>query len=223
MPSLIETKNYIISEPARPKACIIWLHGLGASGHDLAEGVWPSMPDEVKNQYRAIFPHASSSPVTINGGMSMPAWYDIYSVENIDREDDVGLEKSVAIINDLIHKQFQDNRVANNIVIAGFSQGGGVAIHAGLNCTKKLAAIMLCSSYVPLQDELLKAKNRLNYQTPIFFMHGKTDFVVPCELLQRGYDFLSANGFKNYLELYEQGHCFSHLQLQSIAQNLMES
>ncbi|MBT4884745.1 MAG: carboxylesterase [Legionellales bacterium] len=220
MPSLIETKNYIISEPARPRACIIWLHGLGASGHDLAEGVWPYMPDDIKNQYRAIFPHASSSPVTINGGISMPAWYDIFSLENVDREDGVGLEKSVVIINDLIQEQSQDDRVANNIVIAGFSQGGGVAIHAGLNCTKKLAAIMLCSSYVPLQDELLKAKNRLNYQTPIFFMHGRDDLVVPCELMQRGYDFLRANGLKVSLEMYNHGHVLSEPQLKEIAHKL---
>ena len=160
--------------PAKP-ASVIWMHGLGADGHDFEPIVdeldLPSRP------VRFVFPHAPRRPVTINGGMLMRAWYDI-SDAAIRREDASGVRQSQAIVEQLIAGEVARGVASTDIVLAGFSQGGAIALQTALRHPARLAGVMALSTYLPLADTLAAEASAANRDLPIFMAHGKHDPVV---------------------------------------------
>lgn len=167
-----------------PTHSVIWLHGLGADGNDFA----PIVPELVSPQWpalRFVFPHAPVRPVTINGGMPMRAWYDILGFDLLSRQDATGMRVSVEAVEALIAREHERGVPGERIVLAGFSQGGAIALAAGLRHAQRLAGIVALSTYLPLADTLAAERSPANAQVPIFWGHGTMDPVVA---LQRGLD-----------------------------------
>ncbi len=161
-----------------PSHSIIWLHGLGADGNDFVPVVEQlGLPNL---GIRFIFPHAPMMPVTINGGFVMRAWYDILDAGLARREEDErGLRASQARINTLLDREAGRGIPASRVVIAGFSQGGAIALQTGLRYPRRLAGIMVLSGYLPLMSKLLQERSAVNQATPVFMGHGTLDNVVP--------------------------------------------
>ncbi len=169
---------------ANPTHSVIWLHGLGADGHDFAPIV-PQLVAPTWPALRFVFPHAPVRPVTINNGMSMRAWYDIAAFDLNARQDEAGMRTSVASVEKLIARENARGVPSERIVLAGFSQGGAIALAAGLLHTKKLAGVVALSTYLPMHAVLTAERHSANASTPIFWGHGLADPVV---VLQRGLD-----------------------------------
>ena len=158
-----------------PAASVIWLHGLGADGYDF-EPIVPELqlPDI---PIRFVFPHAPMQPVTINAGMVMRAWYDV-SDTAIRREDEAGVRGSQALLEGLIAREKQRGSGAGRIVVAGFSQGGAIALQTGLRHAERLAGVMALSCYLPIADKLAEEAHPANRGVPVFMGHGTQDPVV---------------------------------------------
>ena len=164
---------------------VIWLHGLGADGHDFAALV----PMLGLPGLRFVFPHAPHMPVTINGGWVMRAWYDIRTLEEgPDREDQVGMARTAASVAALIAEEITAGTPAERIVLAGFSQGAAMALHVGLRQAETLAGILILSGYVVAPERLLGEAHAANLQTPMLFCHGRHDPVVPPHRGRQAYD-----------------------------------
>ena len=161
----------------QPTAAVIWLHGLGADGHDFASLV-PELDLSGCPPIRFIFPHAPSMPVTVNGGYVMPAWYDILGPNLISQQDAAGIQASERAIVALIAHEVARGIPAEHIVLAGFSQGCAMALHTGLRLPHRLAGIMALSGYLPLVDRLAAERHAANARTPVFMAHGTQDPVV---------------------------------------------
>jgi phospholipase/carboxylesterase len=166
-----------IESAAQPTAAVIWLHGLGADGNDFAALV-PQLDLRACPPIRFVFPHAPSMPVSINGGYVMPAWYDIRGTDLLSRQDTAGIRKSEQEIVALIEHETSRGIAAQNIVLAGFSQGGAMVLHTGLRFPQRLAGILALSSYLPLADTFAAERHAANARTPIFMGHGSMDPVV---------------------------------------------
>ena len=171
-----------IESAPQPTAAVIWLHGLGADGHDFASLV-PELDLSGCPPIRFVFPHAPSMPVTVNGGYVMPAWYDILGPNLISQQDAAGIQASERAIVALIAHEVARGIPAEHIVLAGFSQGCAMALHTGLRLPHRLAGIMALSGYLPLVDRLAAERHPANAQTPVFMAHGTQDPVV---VLARG-------------------------------------
>jgi phospholipase/carboxylesterase len=173
---LLETVE--IDPKKEPSASVIWLHGLGADGHDF-EPVVPmlDLPDSLP--LRFVFPHAPVRPVTINMGMRMRAWYDIVDMRVERKVDRQNLLESADRLRDLIEAEKRRGFTADRILLAGFSQGGAVALHAGLRYPETLAGIVALSTYMPTADTLESEASDANRQIPIFVAHGTNDQTVP--------------------------------------------
>ena len=171
----------VISEPKKThKASIIWLHGLGADGHDFEPIVSElGLSDELG--IRFVFPHAPIRPITINGGMSMRAWYDVRSPNLREMEDAQSIKASSNLINQYIQSEIDSGINANKIIIAGFSQGGAIALHTGLRYPAKLAGLIALSTYLPLPDQLAEEASNENKGIPIIMGHGISDPIIPIE------------------------------------------
>src|SRR5579884_4170477 len=151
---VLESEQAVRLEPAQPaRAAVIWLHRLGAHGHDFVP-ILPELNLPPELSVRFVFPHALVRPVTINGGMRMRAWYEIYSLTRGDRQDEAGIRASAAIAQGFIEEQVSAGIARNRIVLAGFSQGGAIALHTGLRQTAALAGILALSTYLPIHDRL---------------------------------------------------------------------
>lgn len=183
----IELDCVEINPTNEASAAIIWLHGLGADGHDFVPIVH-ELNLSNKQSIRFVFPHAQVRPVTINNGYVMPAWFDILSLDRIDNADKEGIDKSVAQINQLIEREL-DRGIANEkILLAGFSQGGVIAVHAAAKFPKKLAGIIALSTYLPFHETIAEAIIDDNRSLPIFMAHGVLDPVVPMQLGRMSHD-----------------------------------
>jgi phospholipase/carboxylesterase len=168
----------------QPEAAVIWLHGLGADGHDFEPIVQElQMPD--RPAVRFLFPHAPLMPVTINNGFVMRAWFDIYSFDIGSRVDEEGIRASGRMLEGWIEGQKQQGIDSRKIVLAGFSQGGAIALHTGLRYPEPLAGIMGLSTFMPLAETLPQEASEANRQTPIFLAHGDRDPVLVPELAYR--------------------------------------
>lgn len=182
---------------------IIWLHGLGADGHDFE----PIVAELTLSQkVRFIFPHAPVMPVTINNGMSMPAWYDIAAAQIDQRQDEAGIRQSAWLIIDLIEREIQRGIDSRHIILAGFSQGGAIALHTGLRYEKPLAGIMGLSTYLPLADSVEAEIHPGNKNTAIFLAHGKHDPIIPYQLAVETNVTLNRLGYETTLRQYEMEH-----------------
>ena len=169
---------------AHPAWSIIWLHGLGADGNDFAPIV-PELASPPWPAVRFVFPHAPVQPVTINGGMAMRAWYDIYGFDLMAQQDEAGIRASIKHLDALIAREHERGIPSERILLAGFSQGGAIALAGGLRYPEKLAGIIALSTYLPLAPLLAAERSAANADIPIFWGHGTVDPVV---ILQRGTD-----------------------------------
>jgi phospholipase/carboxylesterase len=188
------------------QAVLIWLHGLGADGHDfvpVAEQLRLPLP------VRFVFPHAPVRPVTINGGVRMRAWYDLLALGPGGVEDRAGLTASAEAVGDLIDAQRLRGAPAARIFLAGFSQGGALALHAGLRRTEPLAGILVLSAYLPLADAVPAERARAAANTPIWMGHGVDDPVIPLGLAERSRELLTSLGYDLEWHRYPIGHSVS--------------
>ena len=181
-----------------PVGSVIWLHGLGADGHDF-EPIVPELRLPASLSLRFVFPHAPVRPVTINAGTSMRAWYDILTLDRGGPTDDAGVRDSAAILDGLIERELSRGVAANKIVVAGFSQGGAIALHTGLRSKQKLAGLMVLSAYLPMNesfvDDVANSADGGHRDLPIFMAHGSLDPMLPMALGRETADLLIANGF----------------------------
>lgn len=198
----IETADQIVLEPAEPaQAAVIWLHGLGADGNDFV----PIVPELTLNQpVRFIFPNAPERAVTINGGMQMRAWYDIDPQAPLAGTDDI--RASAARLNSLVEQQLATGISANRIIVAGFSQGGVIALHHGLRSTRGLAGIMALSTYVHDHEHLVDELTLDSLNTPIFMAHGIQDPMIPITRAITGREALLALNYQVEWQEYQMGH-----------------
>jgi phospholipase/carboxylesterase len=167
-----------INPDKKPQSCVIWLHGLGADGHDF-EPIVPELRLPPDLAVRFVFPHAPERAVTINFGMKMRAWFDITDTEDIGRVklDEFGV--SVNQVRDLIQREITSGLPAERIVLAGFSQGGAIALHTGLFYEKRLAGILALSTFLPTAETVESKAPSANKTTPIMMAHGQFDPLVP--------------------------------------------
>lgn len=193
-------------EPASTAtASVIWLHGLGADGNDFVPII-----DELNlgadHGVRFVFPNARTRPVTVNNGMPMRAWYDIKGMAIADKQDSEGIQASANEIETLIAREVERGVASDRIVLAGFSQGGAIALHAGVRHGKRLAGIMALSTYLPLADKLAAQASEANRDVPIFMAHGNVDPVVPVKLGQTSRERLEAAGYPVVWHEYPMQH-----------------
>ena len=182
---------------------VIWLHGLGADGHDF-EPIVNELT--LTHNIRFIFPHAPSIAVSINNGMVMPAWYDI-RLPQIDKGQDAeGIKKSQQSVLALIEREIERGVNNENIILAGFSQGGAIALHTALRYEMPIAGVMALSTYLPLADTVEKEINEQNKNTPVLIAHGTLDPVVPYQLAIDTQTTLNQLGFLTELKKYEMEH-----------------
>jgi len=197
-----------------PAYCVIWLHGLGADGNDFAPIV-PALKLPQQPAVRFIFPHAPAIPVTVNGGMVMPAWYDIFEMQ-IDRRVDVdGLMASVASISAFVDREIGRGMEEQNIVMAGFSQGGAVAYHVALNRDNPLCGLLAMSTYCAACDRL-HTHTKLT-GLPIEVHHGLYDPVVPERLGKEACAFLEEHGYAPVYRTYPMEHQVCAQQIDDIS------
>ncbi|MEM7430807.1 MAG: alpha/beta fold hydrolase [Pseudomonadota bacterium] len=199
-----------------PTASVIWLHGLGADGHDFEPIVPELRLDE--RAIRFLFPHAPMRPVTINGGMSMRAWYDILTLDRGGPQDEQGTRDSAAILDGLIDREIERGVAANKIVVAGFSQGGAIALHGGLRSQHPLAGLIALSTYLPMADvfvdEVANADGRR--ELPIFMAHGTFDPVLPMSMGQESYELLTEQGYNVEWHDYPMAHAVNPHEIADI-------
>ena len=198
MPELLDAIE--IETVKNPTASVIWLHGLGADGNDFA----PIVPELrlPKAGIRFVFPHAPVRPVTINAGMRMRAWYDIADGAN-RREDERGVRASQVLIEALIAREKERGTKAGRLVLAGFSQGGAIALHAGLRDPERNAGIMALSAYVPVGEKLSAERSTANRDVPIFMGHGSDDPIIPLVRAEQSRNLLKSLGYP--VEWHEYG------------------
>lgn len=161
-----------------PQWSVLWLHGLGADGHDFA----PLVPEVVRPGWpalRFVFPHAPVRPVTINNGMAMRAWYDIKGMQIADKQDEPGIRASIAQLDELIAREAGSGIPSQRVLLAGFSQGGAIVLAGGVRHAAKLAGIIALSTYLPLAEKTAAERSDANKGLPIFMGHGSIDNVVP--------------------------------------------
>jgi len=193
---------------------VIWLHGLGADGHDFTDIVPQlNLPDDLP--IRFTFPHAPVRPVVINANMRMHAWFDVYSLENLEKEDEVGILETQCAVIDLIEQEVSAGIPSDRIVLAGFSQGGAIALHSGLRYEKSLAGIIGLSTYLPLEKKLSHEASNANKQTPILIAHGRFDPVLPIILGQKTYELLKQLDYPIEWHEYPMEHqvCFEEIKM----------
>ena len=196
-----------------PVGSVIWLHGLGADGHDF-EPIVPELRLPAELPLRFVFPHAPVRPVTINGGMAMRAWYDILSFDTSGRADAEGVRESTALLEALIEREQQRGVAPDKIVIAGFSQGGAIAINAALHSTEKLAGLMALSTYIALPGEI--AASAGNRDLPVFMAHGTFDPVLPMQWGRASADQLKAMGYDVEWHDYPMAHAVCPAEITDI-------
>jgi phospholipase/carboxylesterase len=203
MPEVLPSEEHVTG-PA-PQHAIVWLHGLGADGHDFE----PLVPQLVRPGWpalRFVFPHAPVRPISLNGGLPMRAWYDVAGFDLAQKQDAAGIRASIVEVGKLIQREVERGVPARNIVLTGFSQGGAIALAAGLRMTDTLAAIVALSTYLPLADETANERSAANAATPIFMGHGAFDPVVPRYLGERSRDQLRAWGYAVDWHGYPMAH-----------------
>jgi phospholipase/carboxylesterase len=192
-----------------PQASVIWLHGLGADGHDF-EPIVPELGLSPDDGIRFVFPHAPVRPVTINGGMTMRAWYDIRTFDRDGPQDEAGIRESALLLERLIERERQRGSDYQRIVVAGFSQGGAIALHTVLRFPQRLAGLMALSTWLPLaqsfREEVTENVDAALRKLPIFMAHGSFDPVLPIEFGKTTRAALQSAGFNVEWHEYPMGH-----------------
>jgi phospholipase/carboxylesterase len=202
---------------ANPTAAVIWLHGLGADGHDF-EPIVPQLVRPGERALRFVFPHAPIRPVTLNGGYAMRAWYDLVSLERHGPEDENGIRTSQTTVETLIRRENARGIPTGRIVLAGFSQGGAMALFAGTRYPEKIAGIMGLSCYLLLAGRFAAERDAANRETPIFLAHGTQDPIVAPLLGEQARAALEAAGHPVEWHAYAMPHSVCPQEVTDIAQ-----
>ena len=210
-----------INPVGKARACIIWLHGLGADGHDF-EVLIPQLGLVDTLGVRVVLPHAPRLAVTINGGMVMPAWYDILAPDFSRGQDDAGIRRSEQQLRALIQREIDAGIPAGNILLAGFSQGGAIVLHTGLRYPQPLAGILALSTYLPLADLLATEQVAANHSIPIMLAHGTQDPVVPLSLAENSRERLLQQGYEVDWYSYPMQHALCPEELGDIRNWLLQ-
>ncbi|HEX3912806.1 MAG TPA: alpha/beta fold hydrolase [Steroidobacteraceae bacterium] len=204
----------------QPDAAIIWLHGLGADGHDF-EPIVPELVAPGTRAWRFVFPNAPTRPVTINGGMRMRAWYDIVGLDRKAAEDVEGFRSADAQVRELIAREIARGIPAARIVLAGFSQGGAVSLHTVPRLPEKLAGVLALSCYLPRESTFKAERAPANDATPIFLAHGQFDTTVPLMLGVKSREYLQAAGYRIEWHEYPMAHAVCAEEIADIRQFLL--
>jgi phospholipase/carboxylesterase len=199
-----------------PRAAVIWMHGLGADGHEF-EPVVPELGLPRAFAVRFVFPHAPMRPVTINAGMVMRAWYDVADERGTRREDEQGVRASQHAIEALVEREKQRGIQAGHIVLAGFSQGGAMALHTGLRHPERPAGLLALSSFLPLPERLPAEANAANRDVPIFMAHGTQDPMIPLARARESRDRLLALGYQVEWHEYPMPHSVSAAEIRDMS------
>ena len=216
MPRMTQLAQAIEIETApAPDAAVIWLHGLGADGHDF-EPVVPELRLPPRLRMRFVFPHAPVRPVTINMGMPMRAWYDILQMGG-GREDEAGLRASQAMLQALIEREKVRGVDARRIVLAGFSQGGAIVLQTGLRYAERLAGILALSTYLPLASKLAAERSAANRDLPVFMAHGTHDPMIGIPRARESRAALETLGYPVQWKEYAMAHSVCGEEIDDIA------
>lgn len=199
-----------------PTATILWLHGLGADGHDF-ESIVPELAPRSLGAVRFLLPHAPVRPVTLNNGMRMRAWYDIATLERHDQQDEAGLRTADAALHALIRRENERGVATRRIVLAGFSQGGALALYAGTRYPESLAGIIALSCYLPLAGSLVAERAAANAATAIFLAHGSYDGIVDPLFGEETRAALQAAGYPVEWHSYPMAHAVCAEELTAVA------
>jgi phospholipase/carboxylesterase len=199
-----------------PQAAVIWLHGLGADGHDF-EPIVPELVQRSERALRFVFPHAPMRPVTLNSGYVMRAWYDIIAIDQRAAEDESGIRASQALITELIRRENARGIATERVVLAGFSQGGAMALYSGTRYPERLAGIIGLSCYQLLAGRFTAERDPANQATPIFLAHGAEDPVVPPALGEAACRQLQAAGYTVEWHTYSMPHSVCPQEVADIA------
>jgi len=211
------TLSCVEFNPSTPaQAAVIWLHGLGADGHDF-EPIAPLLQSQLTVPTRFVFPHAPHRPITINGGYSMRAWYDIAALDLSHTEDADGIYASARQLHALIQREIDNGIAARRIVLAGFSQGGAIALHTGLRYPHRLAGILALSTYLPLVATLSEERDPANFETPIFMAHGDEDTIVLLAHASVSKQYLQELGYTLEWHSYRMPHSICDAEVADIS------
>ena len=202
-----------------PNAAVIWLHGLGADGHDF-EPMVPEIVHRGERAWRFVFPNAPIRPVTINGGMSMRAWYDLKGLDRKAAEDVAGFRQTDAQIRQLIAREGARGIPTNRIVLAGFSQGGAVSLYTSVRFPERLAGVLALSCYFPRESSFAAERAPGNDATPIFMAHGQGDTVLSLALGTQSRNFLKEQGYSVEWHEYPMGHAVCAAEITDIREFL---
>jgi phospholipase/carboxylesterase len=205
----IETGNH-------PTGTVIWMHGLGADGHDF-EPIVPELVRPGERALRFVFPHAPVRPVTLNGGYPMRAWYDIISIERRAAQDEVGIRSSHGLIEKLIRRENERGIDTSRIVLAGFSQGGAMALYSGTRYPQTLAGIIGLSCYMLLEAQFTAERAAANHATSIFLGHGTQDPMVSPMLGEETRRLLEKEGYSVEWHAYPMPHSVCAQEVADIA------
>lgn len=193
-------------------ACVIWLHGLGADGHDFESVVQAlNLP-----HIQFVLPHAPYRKVTLNNGYEMRAWYDLYGLSKDSKQDEIGIRASQAEIEAIIQQKINEGIPAERIAIAGFSQGGAIALQAALRYPNKLAGVLALSTYLPISTTLAAEKNSVNQNISIFMAHGKFDDVISIQTSQGSRDLLQTEHYQVEWHEYPMAHSVNLQEIEDI-------
>ena len=207
-----------IETGAQPDAAVIWLHGLGADGHDF-EAIVPELGLSVTPAVRFVFPHAPVRPVTINNGMHIRAWYDIFQLGG-GPEDEAGVRASEGLVNTLVEKEKNRGITAKRIVLAGFSQGGAIALQTALRYPDRLAGVLALSTYLPIAATLESERSEANREMPILMAHGQHDDLIPLGRAEASRDFLLKLHYEVAWKTYPMPHSVCAEEVADIARFL---
>ena len=200
-----------IESGPNPIASVIWLHGLGADGHDFK----PIVPElRLNKPVRFVFPHAPIRPVTINQGMRMRAWYDIFQFGG-GPEDEAGIRASQKLVDELVAAE-----KGRKIVLAGFSQGGAIVLQTALRHPDRLAGVLALSTYLPLHTTLDKERSKANHDVPIFMAHGKFDDIIPLDRARKSKEVLEKLGYPVTWKEYAMPHSVCPQEMRDISEFL---
>ena len=205
-----------IETAPNPDAAVVWMHGLGADGHDF-EPIVPELGLPATTRIRFVFPNAPLRPVTINQGHVMRAWYDIRALAGVRREDEAGVRQSARQIEALIARERQRGIAPGRLVLAGFSQGGAIALHVGLRYPDRLAGILALSCYLPLASTLDTEQAPANRDVPIFWAHGLHDPMLPLAMAAQGREQIAALGYQIEWHQYPIPHSVSAEEIADVA------
>ncbi|GAB6071097.1 phospholipase/carboxylesterase [Thiomicrorhabdus hydrogeniphila] len=218
--TLAHLDSSIVVEPeVTATSAVIWLHGLGADGHDF-EGILPQLNLPKNHGIRFIFPHAPVQAVTVNNGMTMRSWYDIFSMSIDEKVDVAGINQSANIVNELIDQQIASGIKSDKIVLAGFSQGGLVVLQCALHHALPLGGVLALSTYYP--EVCKQQKVTENKTMPIFMAHGTFDPVIPLAVAEKSRDYIQSLEFAVQWQAYPMEHSVCMPEIEAISKWLTE-